>query len=276
MGGVGTVFSSILLRDVFAAGLAIVPRFDYGADDVFLESFDTFATRWGTIDENLLTTDGIGVFDRMDAGYLATANPLWDFAPVWTFNGRNDTAVGWSEKIPFYEAMNASAHGWAFFWDLRAHGGQAPYPKAWRENGWEDEIFDWMVESIRLDQSYPAFSNCSLNDDPGTGDPMSGDPMGTINGYLRWSNAFENEREWAMDLLLDADAPADTGVVDVTLRRLQQLRFQPGQRVFYQVIAPSGDILRDALWWANETGLLTLPQIPVTQQGVRLVVRLTD
>ncbi len=276
MGGVGTVFSSILLRDVFAAGLAIVPRFDYGADDVFLESFDTFATRWGTIDENLLTSDGIGVFDRLDAGYLATAYPLWDFAPVWAFSGRNDTAVGWQEKIPFYATMNATAHGWAFFWDLRAHGGQAPFPKAWREHGWEDDVFDWVVESIRLDQSYPAFSNCSLNDDPGTGDPPNGDPIGTINGYLRWSHASENEREWAIDLLLHADTPTDTGVVDVTLRRLQQLRLQPGQQVRYHVSLPSGDILRDATWWANDMGLLTLPQIPVTHQGVRLVVRVMD
>jgi acetyl esterase/lipase len=276
MGGVGTVFSSILLRDVFAAGLAIVPRFDYGADDVFTESFDTFATRWGTIDENLLTTDGIGVFDRMDAGYLATAYPLWDFAPVWAFSGRNDTAVGWREKIPFYEAMNLSAHGWSFFWDLRAHGGQAPYPKVWRENGWEDEVFDWMVESIRLDQSYPAFSNCSLNDDPGTGDPLSGDPIGTINGYLRWSNASEDTRGWAVDLWLHPDATADTCVVDVTLRRLQQFALQPGQHVRYQVTSPSGDTLVDAFWRADDLGLLTLPQISVTRRGVRLAVRLTD
>lgn len=272
MGGVGTVFSSILLRDTFAAGLAIVPRFDYGAADVFLESFDTFGTRWGTIEDNLLTSDGIGVFDRMDAGYLARSFPEWNFAPVWAFNGRNDTAVGWSEKIPFYDAMNETRHGWAFFWDLRAHGGQAPYPKAWRENGWEDEIFSWMVSEIRLDQSYPAFSNCSMNNDPGSGDPSDGDLLGTINGYLQWNDPSEDEGVWAIDLLLHPDAPEDTCVVDVTPRRLQVLRLLPGQQARYQAVAPSGDILMEAFCWVDEVGLLTLPRIPVSVDGVRLTV----
>jgi len=271
MGGVGTVFSSVFLRDTFAAGLAIVPRFDYGAEDVFLESFETFGTRWGSIEDNLLTSDGMGVFDRMDAGFVAHEHPEWDFAPVWAFNGRNDTAVGWSEKIPFYEVMNASRHGWVFFWDARAHGGQAPYPKAWRENGWEDEIFDWMINTIRLDQSYPAFSNCSVDDNPGTGDPTDGDPIGTINGYLRWDAASlkDDEEGWAIDLFLHPDASGSC-LVDVTPRRLQSFRLDPGQRVFFQVLDPSDIILLQGEEEVDGLGLLTVRQIPITVEGVRL------
>jgi|GEM_PF-865922 acetyl esterase/lipase len=271
MGGVGTVFSSIFLRDTFAAGLAIVPRFDYGAEDVFLESFETFGTRWGAIEDNLLTSDGMGVFDRMDAGFLAQKHPEWNFAPVWAINGRNDTAVGWSEKIPFYDAMNAFRHGWAFFWDARAHGGQAPHPKAWRENGWEDEIFDWMIHTIRLDQSYPAFSNCSIDDNPGTGDPTDGDPIGTINGYLRWDAASlkDDEEGWAIDLFLHPDASGSC-LVDVTPSRLQSFRLDPGQRVFFQVLDPLGNVLLQGEEREDALGLLTVRQVPVTVEGVRL------
>jgi len=140
------------------------------------------------------------VAHELDAGFLARQYPEWDFAPVWAFNGRNDTAVGWSGKIPFYEAMNDTRHGWSFFWDLRAHGGQAPYPKAWRENGWEDEVFDWMVDNLRLDQSYPSFSNGSIDDDPGDGNPSDGDRIGTINGYLRWDpgSLEDTDSRWSI------------------------------------------------------------------------------
>ena len=275
MGGVGTVFSSIMLRDIFAAGLAVLPRFDYGADDVFLESFDTFGTRWGAVDDNLPTFDGLGIFDRMDAGFLAREHPEWDFAPVWAFNGRNDTAVGWSEKIPFYETMNDTAHGWSFFWDLRAHGGQTPYPRAWRENGWEDVLFDWMIASIRLDQSYPAFSNCSIDDDPGNGQPEGGDPIGTINGYLRWDPASieDTTSRWSMVISLFGDVATTPCTVDVTPRRLQQFSLSFGDLVRYQAQSvETEEILVSGTTRVDSHALVTILGVPVLMTETRLTL----
>lgn len=274
MGGVGTVFSAIMLRDVFAGGLAIVPRFDYGAEDVFLESFETFGTRWGAVGDNLLTSDGMGIFDRLDAGYLARSYPDWDFAPVWTFNGRNDTAVGWSEKIPFYETMNDTRHGWAFFWDLRAHGGQYPYPKEWRENGWEDLILDWLIANVRLDQSYPAFSNCSIDHDSGDGDVNDGDPIGTINGYLQWdpTSIEDSEYRWSIVLSLHPDAPGSKCTVDVTPRRLQTFAPSPGMSFQYEVLSNSGDSLASGSILVDGNGIVTVLAVPVSVLGTRLVL----
>ena len=274
MGGVGTVFSAIMLRDVFAAGLAIVPRFDYGADDVFLESYETFGTRWGAIEDNVISSDGMGVFDRLDAGYLARTHPDWSFAPVWAFNGRNDTAVGWSEKIPFYESMRTTAHGWAFYWDLRAHGGQSPDPRAWRESGWEDFVFAWMVENVRLDQSYPAFSNCTIDDDPGSGDPLDGDPVGTISGYLFWDADLitEDATHWSIVLTIHQEAPAERCYVDVTPSRLSALALQPNDEVRFQVEAMDQTILLTGTATVDQNGRVTLPGIPVDATGTRLRV----
>jgi len=275
MGGVGTVFSAIALRDLFAAGLAVVPRFDYGADDVPPASFETFATRWGTLAENLPTDEGIGVYDRLGAGFLARTHSDWDFAPVWIFNGRNDEAVGWSEKIPFYETMNESCHGWAFFWDERAHGGQSPYPRAWRENGTEDEAFHWMVRNVRLDQSYAAFSGCSIDDAPRGGDPSDGTPVGTINGYLRWDpSAIEDEeRRWSIGLYMTEDAPPTSCTVDVTARRTLSFDPNPGILLEYEVWS-HGDarLLESGLTQVDEYGLVTIPNVPVDADGVRLTV----
>jgi len=275
MGGVGTAFSAILLRDAFAAGLSIVPRFDYVADDLPRGSIESFEARWGPIDANVLTTDGIGVADRLNAGFLAQAHPEWDFAPVWVFNGRNDTVVGWSEKIPFYAAMNASRHGWAFFWDERAHGGQSPYSRAWRENGTEDAILGWMLENIRRDAPYPAFANASIDDDPGDGNPEDGDPIGTINGYLRWdaTEGRDTEGEWSIELYLSESAPAATCTVDVTPRRTSAFRPAPGTTLRYKVRAVSdGELLVAGTAIVDGLGLATLPAIPLTMDRVRLTV----
>jgi len=275
MGGVGTAFSSIMLRDIFAAGLSVVPRFNYSADDIPRGSDESFAARWGPMEKNVSTTDGIGILERLDACFLAEAHPDWSFAPVWAFNGRNDEAVGWSEKIPFYETMNETRHGWAFFWDERAHGGRSPFPRAWREDGTEDEILAWMIETVRLDRSYPAFSGCSLDDDPGNGDPLDGDLIGTINGYLRWdtSRLEDSDKRWAIDLFLDEAAPASTCTVDVTPRRRQAFAPNPGTPLHYAVRASgTGAIIASGVAQVEEDGRVTISAVPVTVEGVRLIV----
>ena len=279
MGGIGTVFTAIMLRDLFAGGVATVPRFDYGADDVPSESFDTFATRWGSFEENTTTTDGVGIFDRLDAGFLATVHPEWSFAPVWAFSGRNDTAVGWSEKIPFYEAMRKTLHGWSFYWDLRAHGGRSTEPRAWRENGTEEEILRWIVANVRLDQSYPAFSNCSIDDDPGDGDPEDGDPVGTINGYLRWdTSTIEDElHRWSIGLYLVEGAPTTACVVDVTARRTRAFTSTPEVLLRYEVRSrEDARLLVSGETRADATGRVTLPDVPVNSDGTLLIVTVQD
>ena len=39
---------------------------------------------------------------------------------------------------------------------------------------------------VRLDRSLPAFTNCSLDGNPGNGDPKDGDAEGQCNLYLLW------------------------------------------------------------------------------------------
>jgi len=215
------------------------------------------------------------ILERLNATALASLYPAWDFAPVWMFNGRNDTVVGWREKIPFYDAMQASNHGWAFYWDLRAHGGRSTEPRAWREGGTEEETFAWMVETLRLDQSYPAFSACSIDDDPGEGHSSDGDPIGTINGYLRWDPATTEDAEgrWSIEIRLAEKSPTEDCTVDVTARRRQLFRPEPGTPLRFAVrSASTGGILLSGETEVDPNGLVTVPEIPITVGGVRLIV----
>ena len=43
-----------------------------------------------------------------------------------------------------------------------------------------------MPLDLRTDQSQPAFTGCSLDDDSGDGDPADGDAEGQSNLYLFW------------------------------------------------------------------------------------------
>ena len=51
--------------------------------------------------------------------------------PIIAFSGRNDSLLGWSEKIPFYRAMRESRAGGTFFWDARSHTNTATAGAWW-------------------------------------------------------------------------------------------------------------------------------------------------
>src|SRR6185436_4917970 len=89
--------------------------------------------------------------------------------------------VAWSEgKIKWMDSLEANHAGGAWYWDQREHGGDGA-------NFISDETqpdFYRFAKNI----SYPAFSNCSINQDPGNGVPTNGDPYGAINGYLDWND----------------------------------------------------------------------------------------
>ena len=84
----------------------------------------------------------------------------------------------------------------------------------------------------RTDQSQPAFTACSLDDRPGNGSPADGDPKGQVNLYLFWETGDVADRPdgWEMTVGLVGKAPKDRCTVNLTPRRLQKLKPQPGEK----------------------------------------------
>jgi hypothetical protein len=91
-------------------------------------------------------------------------------------NGKNDNAIGWVQAVDFYRALQDTRRPHLFVWGQAGHGQRAAMPR-----GGGERI---MPIDVRMDQSLPAFTNCSLDQDPGNGDPSDGDPEGQINAYL--------------------------------------------------------------------------------------------
>jgi hypothetical protein len=80
----------------------------------------------------------------------------------------------------------------------------------------------------RLDKSFPAFSNCSVNKNYGNGDPDEGDLTGWINRGFDWKVISDTPKQYEIRLSVDYPGITYPVTADVTLRRRQQFKFPAG------------------------------------------------
>jgi hypothetical protein len=130
---------------------------------------------------------------------------------------------------------------------------------------------------MRWDGTLPGFSNCSLDNNPGNGDPADGDYYGAINGWLIWDDqgAVDEAGAWAMPLWLVASCPEPTCTVDVTPRRCRAFKPRPGQQFRWTLAAlPDGKELAKGVVEADRWGLVTVPNVQVGKAKARLRIQL--
>ncbi len=178
--------------------------------------------------QKVLLDDGkTDYFERMDMVRFAAehAADLPFFA--WCC-GRRDGFASWQEQVDMAKAMAASRHGFAFAWNNGDHSsGSQPMARVMKH---------YSAEKFARNQSYPAFRNSSLDDNPGNGDPKDGDLEGGINLGFLWKNVVDTDAQWSVRIA--NDLAKNDMTVDVTPRRLQQFKLKPG----------------DTLKWTTSTG----------------------
>ncbi len=226
--------------------------------------------------------DGPRVFEYYkDADYLRK-HPNKEIGFITWSNAKNDGAIGWPQAVEFYQAMQDTRQPHLFVWGLSGHGQRATMPAKGGER--------IMPIDIRLDRSLPAFTNCSLDDDPGTGrklktpkeitvgketrkDFYDGDSIGQINLYLYWDTEtiVDTPTKWEMTISLTEKAPEDQCTVDITPRRLQELRSQPGKK-FQWSNSAEGKTIQSGEVTADKWGLITLKRIIITKSGNRITI----
>lgn len=186
------------------------------------------------------------------------------FPVFYLVNGKNDTKVGWTEKTIYYDSVNNNRLGGYYFWDQRTHGGGG----TWKNN------FDLL--RYRSNESYPAFSFCSLNEDPGNGAAANGAPVGSINGFLDWAApTIDVETAWEIPLCLrvleTTDLvlpPPDSCTVDVTPRRLQHFTVPVNSIIYWHNTRAGSAIQSDSLIYAG--GPIVIPGVKVFADTVVL------
>jgi hypothetical protein len=267
LGAIGALFNSVMIREKIAAIFIYCPRVDMSQWGVLLGL-------WGTYETNLLTNEGYRRNERLNASFLVSTNRLNALPLMFTFCGKND-AIGWQEKIVFYDSLSANKHGGFHFWSMTDHQQTYDY------SPWQPSFPNFsFFTRYRTNLSYPVFTNCSINNNPGNGTPSNGDQIGSINGHLDWNDDIvDTTDQWAITLKLKdlyttsgSDPAPDSATADVTLRRVQMLSIAPGNTFHWEnwhngVLVQHGSLQPDS-------GLLTIPTVKIYKTTGRLTVTL--
>lgn len=221
----------------------------------------------GLVSTNLPSNTGINTFDILNGAWVVHSFAERDYPFIYAINGKNDIMVGWTEKQVYYDSVNANHTGGYYFWDNRDHGGGGGF--------WIGSNFE--LFRFRRNISYPAFANCSLNEDYGNGSSNSGDSHGSINGMLDWTDdIIDNDSLWRITFFIrDLSGKnnqivvyPDSATTDITLRRIQQFHVPVGNTVNWQVIHKNQIVQSGSLLFNG--GVITLPGIKAYKDTAQL------
>jgi hypothetical protein len=207
-------------------------------------------------------------FEHFDDAAFVRADPGRETPLIVFSNGKNDSAIGWPRRASSGRRSRKPAAPRVPL-GQGGHGQRAVLPgpaPGERELGID----------VRLDRTLPAFTNCSLDEDPGDGDPATGAREGGSNLHLYWdpeSSADEVGR-WSMVLKLNKQAPKDDCTVDVTPRRCFQFRAREGAKVRWKTLSAAGAEIQSGESVADRWGLVTAVGVQVNKQGTRLTMEI--
>lgn len=262
MGGCGTLSFGLRHPELFAALHANVPIVSYtylgsGSARRFEPSC------WvGTIPADLKTNEGVSLLERMN-GLKFVRETTNDLPLLFFINGRQDASIPWQNNPPFYRALNDARQGFMAYWDNGNHatcGKDAPA-----------DVKQWMqrFRQLRRDESYPAFSNTSSNRNPGNGNPDDGDAIGWMNRGMDWRAIDDTADRYAITLLAEYPGISYPVRTDVTLRRVQQFKARPGERLAVRI----GDGATQSIT-ADANGWITIPGVAIpSRDGIRVTIQ---
>jgi len=275
MGGMGALSFGVRHPEIFAMIDAQFANVDQ-RNDTWLES--RIAVTCGTS----RTQEGIDLWERLNLNHFLRTHPEdLPFLRLW--NGKNDVLIKWDSVDPpstfveFTKVLNETRHGGLFVWTQNesylGHGGETPssaLPEWAEPDSWAAFRF-----RFRLNSSFPAFSNSSLNDDPGEGDPNTGAPRGGINRFLLWDDATieDADQSYGITLFLHAAAPVNECYVDVTPRRIQRLQRRPEASFSWRIVdIQSDNMIQAGIVQSRPDGLITVPDLPLAKTKRRLTI----
>ena len=276
MGGSGSTFMPIRYPKRFAYAYSAVGIHNPAAiKGGFHESY---ARCVGRMAAKLKHESGMGVWDYLNDPLLVRRNPKANLPFIGFGNGKNDHGIGWPHAVDLANALQEARQPHAVVWRLRGHGSGTFYPPI----------------DFRSDQSLPAFTRCSLDDDIGTAtrlkepkpfklpwgqvakDIYDGDHEGGINVHLRWKtdDVTDEPDTWEMTVFLTlgkGGAPADACTVNITPRRCQKFQAKPGMKFkwtnhFVKGMRPA----QRGTAVADKHGLVTMKKVIVTKGPSRI------
>ncbi|NLN75839.1 MAG: esterase family protein [Armatimonadetes bacterium] len=263
MGATGALSFGLRHPDLFAAISATVPQVNPGLEGIGW-SQSQLTHIWGSVQDNLPTNDGAGVWDRQNTTAYVADN-CCDLPFIKVQNSKNDETLPWFQVPQFYKNLNANRHGFMAAWGQGGHVSSS--------TGLPSEFVNWDIyNKHRRNQSYPAISNSSVNDDPGNGDPINGDSIGQMNAGYDWRIISDTEDKWAADIKYTVAGRSPTA--DVSARRLQNFSFAAGQRLAYSLTdTATGQAITSGYVTAERNRFFTVADLPFDNNYRTLTIR---
>lgn len=255
MGGTGTLNFGLRHPEIFAAIFANVPHTNTG--DGISDHEGWFTGMWGKRSDAVKTDEGINIWDRLNM--TEYVRDLRNEIPyVKTISARADVAMPWRQVPPFIHAMNDAKRGFVSGWGLGVHN--LPF---------EDRpviVRKFDIYRLAKNMSYPAFSNSSINDDPGNGDAADGAPIGQVNGGLDWRVLSDEKKMWAAEIK-SYDEINTSVVTDITPRRIQKMQVKKGAKYYFTNNDLGGNVLQSGYIEPDSSNLITLKSIMISSAG---------
>ncbi len=239
MGGSGTLGIGLRNGDLFAAIKANVPA---GIEHVSNRMY--FPPQ--SIPKDLALPDPPVVID------YSAPNDSWSFGHERFVKAMND------RKYPLY-----------FYWGPFGHANN--HERIMRINDLINS-FDWL--NVRKNEAYAVFSNASCNNELPWPDNLTNKAPGQVNAFFRWKIIGDTEDMLKTSLYLTSSDDLKTTFVipkeataDISLRRIQNLRVNPGDTFKWSFGDANGQVKADA------EGVITIPNLTITAVPATLTVR---
>ena len=270
MGGSGSAMLAIRHPEHFAWAKSKVGVHIPSMTPQFTNSYEKVFGRqeWG-----LSFEDGTLVWDYFNDVWYLRQYPQKEVPLLIVSNGKNDKNIGWPQAVEFVKALQETKRPHLFNWGQKGHNQSPLMPMFWQ--GRLEKQGRLMPMDLRNNQSVPAFTHSSLDDNPGYGDPNDGEPTGQINAHLYWwtDNVVDEPNRWEMTVGVGPEAPKSVAVVDVTPRRCQQFRLKPGEAfVWSNSRLSDGEMIQSGKVMADQWGLVTLEGVTITDGMNRLAI----
>lgn len=275
--GYGALLTASIIPEEIAALYAVVEPVSIGPNgqSVLEQMWGLGSSKLNTDIANWNTGIALTFPELSDMRKMAGLNEMRNVPLIFDVHGKKDNSVNWSSgKIDWFDSLQINHFGGVIYWDQREHNGTN------KDFLSEETTPDFFRYATYL--SYPAFSNCSINQDPGNGSPSNGDPYGALNGYLDWQDDITDEAcTYTIHLLVKdlyvGGAPDpeqyNTCQTDVTFRRLQEFHPNAGATIKWKNFNSSNTKIQSGT--INYTGgLLTIKDLTVNKSGNRIELKL--
>jgi S-formylglutathione hydrolase FrmB len=232
---------------------------------------NSYARVYGDPEWGVKFEDGTPVWDYFNDAWYLRKYPQKEIGFLTFSNGKNDKGIGWPQAVEFYRALQETRRPHLFVWGQAGHGQRALMPFLRQGPGKDSR----MPLDIRTNQSLPAFTYCSLDDDPGNGDLADGAPNGQSNAYLYWetNDIIDQEKRWEMTVGLIEQAPRDPAQVHITPRRCQMFHPHSGEQLSWTNTAiDTGKIIQSGQVKADQWGIVTLEKVLVAKGKNRIII----